>query len=65
MIDFNDKFNYYKKHLDKTISKIDSLTSKESLSDVEQIKLSKLIYNSEYFLLICQIYYNIIKKNIK
>jgi phosphoenolpyruvate carboxylase len=50
------KFDYYKKYLDKTIKKINELIIKDNLSDADEKELSSLIYNAEYFLLICSIY---------
>lgn len=55
-----DKFIYYKSYLDKAIYKIDKYNEKKELNEIEEQKLLKLIYNAEYYLLICTIYYNII-----
>ena len=63
MTDYIDKFNYYKKLLDKAISKIDIYLLKDNITEDESYKLSKLIHNAEYFVLICQIYKKLITKS--
>jgi len=59
MSEYIDKFNYYKKLLDKATNKIDNYLTKDTLTDEESYQLSKLIHNAEYFVLICQIYYKL------